>query len=338
MFSLRSLPTRRSIASLRPLLGLLLPLALGACESTDDPKHPVVEGDILLAKENNYVAVMDLTITDYTFDPANTALQLDWNALAAGLNIRKEAAKPIDLVVFAKYPGTREAAEAAIEKGTVGDRASGGPQLTVTGRNPATASLSEFGDTVASFFATPSSTFMITFTNGTDATRGIQEVAFVVPTAGDTTPTLTFPDGSQQIASFTPTLGIAVDVPRLDPGSIGWGAVGVNGLGQAIEPYTLKDINRVLVAYFAGKAAPDLQNQDTFLNLESQATTLYEAAVEHAGADATSAIQLSQLKNRAGGAAFTGFIERSGVWIFAAMCDSCNNPAIVLSVLNPVGD
>lgn len=337
MFSLRSLPTRRSIASLRPLLGLLLPLALGACESTDDPKHPVVEGDILLAKENNYVAVMDLTITDYTFDPANTALQLDWNALAAGLNIRKEAAKPVDSVAFARYPGTREAAEAAIEKGTVGERALGGPKLTVTGRSPATATLSEFTGADV-FFANASSTFMITFNNGVDVTHGIQEVAFVVPTAGDTTPTLTFPDGSQQIASFTPTLGIAIDVPRLDPGSIGWGAVGVNGLGQPVEADALKDINRVLVAYFAGKAAADLQNQDTFLKLETQATTLYQAPVEHPNTDPTSAIQLSLLTNKLDGAAFPGFIERSGVWIFAAMCDSCNNPAIVLSVLNPVGD
>lgn len=337
MLSLRSKPTHRSIASVRRLLGVLLPLVLGACESTDDPKHPVVEGDILLAKENNYKAVMDLTITDHAFDPANAAVQLDWSALVAGQNIRQEPAKAIDLVVLAKYPGNRATAEAAIENGTVGDRANSAQQLTVTGRNPATASLSEF-DGIEAYFGAASTTFMLSFTHGTDPTRGVQAVAFLVPTAGNTTPTLTFTDGGQQIASFTPTMGTAVDIPRVDPGSIGWGAVGVNGLGQATDNGSLREISRVLVAYYAGKAATDLQNQEVFLHLEAQATSLYEAPIEHPNTDATSAIELSLLTNKVDNSPFPGFLERSGVWIFAAMCDTCNNPAIVLSVLNPIGD
>lgn len=335
MFSLRSKPTRRLIASIRPLLGLLVPLALGACESTDDPKHPIVEGDILLAKENNYKAVMDLTITDYPFDPANTTLQLDWSAFVGGQNIRKEPALSIDLVVLAQYPGNRATAELAIETGTVSDRAKMATKFTATGRT--SAALSEFS-LAPNYFSSTADTFVLTFSTGTEAGSGVQGVAFLVPTAGDTTPTLTFTDGGQQIASFMPTMGTAVDIPRVDPGSIGWGAVGVNGLGQATDNGSLREISRVLVAYYAGKGAADLQNQDTFLHLEAQATALYQAPIEHPNTDATSAIELSLLTNKVDNSPFPGFLERSGVWIFAAMCDSCNNPAIVLSVLNPVGD
>jgi hypothetical protein len=166
----------------------------------------------------------------------------------------------------------------------------------------------------------------------------VQSVAFLVPTAGETATTLSIGAGSANLAAFTPKFGATVSIPAVDPGSIGWGAVGVNGLQQPTDDLALKDINRVLLAYFAGKQPADLENQATFLQLETQATTLYQANISHPGTEPTSAVELSTLANKVDNSPFVGFTERAGTWIFAAMCDACNNPAIVLSVLNPVGE
>lgn len=322
---------RRRLESAYPALGLLCALA---CESTDDPKHPVVEGDILLEAANNYQATMDLAIPDIAFDPAATGLTLEWTQAASGNNIRQEPTKPIELIVLAKYPGARAVAEQSIENGTVGDRAIAALQKEVPGLT--TVTLAELGAAANYFTFSAPTTFLVTLSTGTTPGYGVQSVAFLVPTAGVTTTTLSIGQGANNLAAFTPSFGVTVDIPAVDPGSIGWGAVGVNGLLQPTDESALKDINRVILAYFADKQPADLQNQQTFLQLETAATTLYEATISHPGTEPTSAVELSTLANKVDNAPFTGFTERSGTWIFAAMCDACNNPAIVLSVLNPI--
>lgn len=315
-------------------LGLGSVLLLAGCESTEDPKHPVVEGDILLEAADNYRATMDLAIPDIPFDPAATGLTLEWAQAAAGNNIRQEPTKPIELIVLAKYPGARAAAEQSIENGTVGERAISALQSEVAGVTMTT--LADLGAAANYFTFSAPTTFLVTLSTGTTPGYGVQSVAFLVPTPGVTTTTLALDEGAKNLAAFTPTFGATVDIPAINPGSIGWGAVGVNGLQQPTDDLALKDINRVILAYFAGKQPADLQNQQTFLQLETVATTLYQANITHAGTEPTSAIELSTLSNKVDNSAFTGFTERAGTWIFAAMCDACNNPAIVLSVLNPV--
>lgn len=293
----------------------------------------MVEGDILLEAADNYTATMDLNIPDIPFDPSAT-ITFDWSAAAAGRNIRQELTKPLELFVLAKYPGVRGTAERAIETGTVAERATMALQKALTpGTN--TLTLADLGAT-ADYFTASATTFLVTLSTGSTAGYGVQSVAFLVPTPGDPTTTVVIDEGAKNLAAFTPKFGATVDIPAVDPGSIGWGAVGVNGLLQPTNDSALKDINRVLVAYFAGKQPADLENQATFLQLETQATTLYQANVVHAGVEPTSAVELSTLAT-ADGATFVGFTERAGTWIFAAMCDACNNPAIVLTVLNPVG-
>lgn len=334
MFSARSVFSfRRLLAPVWPVLGLGCTFAHVACESTEDPKHPVVEGDILLEATDNYTATMDLTIPSIPFDPA-VAVEFDWTTAAAGNNIRQEPTKPIELFVLAKYPGPSAAAEQAIENGTVGERAVMPIEKDVPGVMK--LALADLGAAPNYFSASASTTFLVTLSTGTTPGYGVQSVAFLVPTPGDTATTVTLGPGSANLNAFTPKFGTTVDIPAVNPGSIGWGAVGVNGLQQPTDDLALKDINRVILAYFAGKQPADLENQATFLQLEAQSTTLFEATISHPGTEPTSAIELSTLTNKADNTLFSGFVERAGTWIFAAMCDACNNPAIVLSVLNPI--
>jgi len=330
MSAVRPLFALRLFASAWPALSIACALA---CESTDDPKHPVVEGDILLEAADNYQATMDLTIPDIPFDPA-AAVTFDWQLAASGNNIRQEPTKPIQKFVLAKYPGPRAAAEQAIENGTVSERALSPIEVNVVPGNT-TLTLAEVG-AAANYFTAASTTFIVTLSTGTTAGYGVQAVAFLVPTPGEPATTLVIDEGAKNLASFTPKFGATVPIPAVDPGSIGWGSVGVNGLLQPTDAQALKDVNRVILAYFAGRTTADLENQTTFLQLESQANVLYEAAIVHSGPEPTSALELSTLANKADGTAFVGFTERAGTWIFAAMCDACNNPAIVLSVLNPI--
>src|SRR5690606_26038583 len=140
MSAVRPLFALRLFASAWPALSIACALA---CESTDDPKHPVVEGDILLEAADNYQATMDLTIPDIPFDPA-AAVTFDWQLAASGNNIRQEPTKPIQKFVLAKYPGPRAAAEQAIENGTVSERALSPIEVNVVPGNT-TLTLAEVG-------------------------------------------------------------------------------------------------------------------------------------------------------------------------------------------------
>lgn len=304
----------------------------GGCESTEDPKHPVVDGDAVLQNVNNYTSTLDLNVGNFEFDPA-TPITIDWSLVAAGTNMRKEQAKPIELVIIAKERGTHPSVEAAIEEGTVKGLM---PQQWSPPAGVTSASLTDIV-VLPDYFVDTTSSFILSFATGNTAGEGIQAVTFITPLAGSPTTTIQPPPGSDQFVSFTPVFGAPLDVPTTDPGSIGWGAVELDSQGQVLNDGHRRSINRVLLAYFAGQTSAQLQNETTFLQLETLATELYQTNIAHAGAAPTTAVQLSALLKTADSTPFARF-AKGGTWIFAAMCDTCNNPALVLSLLNPIGE
>lgn len=305
---------------------------LAACESTDDPKNPTVAGDAVLETANNYTSILDLAVGNFDFDPA-AAVTVDWSLVAAGTNMRTQPTQPIELVIVAKATGDHAAVEQAIEAGTVNGLMA--QQFTAT----PTSSSALLTDIVRlpDYFSATNTSYILSFATGRTSGEGIQALTFITPVPGATTTLIQPPPGSQQLVSFTPTFGAPLVVPTSDPGSIGWGAVDADSQGQLLTAAHRRDVNRVLLAYFQGKQSSELQNQDTFLTLETSATTLYQADIAHAGADPTTAIELSLLVNRADNTPFTRFTQ-GGTWIFAAMCDTCNNPALILSLLTPIGE
>ncbi len=310
-----------------------LVFGLAACESTEDPKNPTVEGDAVLQTANNYTSVLDLAVGNFDFDPAAASITVDWSLVAAGTNMRTQPAKPIELVIVAKVTGDHAVVEQAIEAGTVNGLMA--QQFTTT-PTASTALLSEIVR-LPDYFSATNTSYVLSFATGNTGGEGIQALTFITPVAGATTTIIQPPPGSEQFVSFTPTFGAPLEVPMTDPGSIGWDAVAADSQGQLLTDAHRRNVNRVLLAYFQGKQSSELQNQDTFLTLETSATTLYQADIAHAGADPTAAIQLSLLVNKVDNTPFTRF-TKGGTWIFAAMCDTCNNPALVLSLLNPIGE
>lgn len=343
MFSFSSwssfrLPTRFG----RLFAGAAASLAVLGCESTDNPRTATGPGDVALAAANNYSAVLKLDVADHPFDPA-VDLTIDWSAVSNGTNLRKQPALSIELLAMVQFnlganaalADVRAAAVAAVENGTIGKRSV--QQVPVTVAEGETSRLLSMIVNPATYFAPPNpSVFLLSFSNGDTGGKGVQSLAFLVPTPGTPSAPIVVRQGSENLVSFAPTLGAAVDIRATKPGEISWGDVGVNGVKQPLDDSALEDINRVLVAYFEGKATTDLQAQDFFFNLESNATELYQATISHEP-ELSTTVALSSLKSPQG-SPFNGFNRTNGTWVFAAMCDACTNPATILSVLNPVGE
>jgi hypothetical protein len=303
-----------------------------ACESTENPKHPTVGGDAVLESVNNYTSTLDLSVDVLSFDPT-LAVTVDWSLVAAGENLQKQPTAPIQLVIIAKEPGTPERAERAIESGRLAKLA---PQEYTSAPTTTSALLSDIVK-LSDYFDAPETTFILSFAKGNTPGQGIQAVSFVAPVTGSGTTLIQPKPGKEQLTAFTPVFGEPLELPTTNPGTLGWGAVTRDSQGNTLTAGHLRDINRVLLAYFKGKSPTDLETQDTFFALESTATQRYCADLTHAGADPTTAVRLSSLVNSADDTSFNRF-AKGGTWLFAAMCDKCNNPAVIVSVLHPVGD
>lgn len=322
----------RALTSIRYLVLSCCLAGATACESTENPKHSTVDGDAVLESVHNYTSTLDLTVEVLPFDPA-IPVTIDWSLVAAGGNMQKQPTAPIQLVIVAKEPGTPDLAERAIESGRLAKLA---PQEYATAPTVTSAMLSDVVK-LPDYFDAANTTFILSFAKGNTPGQGIQAVSFITPMAGSGAALIQPKPGQEQLAAFTPVFGAPLDLPTTNPGTLGWGGVAQDSQGNTLTSGHLRDINRVLLAYFQGKSPAELQNQDTFFSLESTATLLYGADIAHAGADPTTAVQLSSLVNSADNTSFNRF-TKGGTWLFTAMCDKCNNPAVIVSVLNPVGD
>ena len=87
--------------------------------------------------------------------------------------------------------------------------------------------------------------------------------------------------------------------------------------------------NGRLIPLYQGATASKLQKQIT--DLELVATEMWELELEKGRA-----VDLAEATSRSDGEPFEGFDRNDGLWLFALMCSTCQNPApVVLSILEP---
>lgn len=320
----------------------LLSLAT-ACEATPDGAL-ILPSDITLDTSDNYELVVGLSIPVIPIDPTHPVV--DWNDVTD--NLRGESIKPEDitLLTLARFDGQTQAdIVKRLETGQgVSEVATVAATLVPT--NGTSAFLSDFEKTtptsdgkvdVADFFTTEAP-YLLACAKGSELGQGTQTLVFLEPVQDASTPVL-LPPGSGLLTTYSPTFQPPVEVPaNQTPGVIGWGNVRRDGLGLVIGR-GFEKISRVLLAFHAGKVITDFGSKEPFLRLESDATELWQSDITSpaSGNPAQRHIDLRQLRSR-DGKAFSQFDLTPGVWFFAAMCDSCNHPAMIVTPLKPVGN
>lgn len=321
-------------------------IALSACEATPDGEPPL-PSDITLETADNYQVTIELSIPELAIDPA--APIFDWSQITDNLRGEPIAPTDITLLTLARFDG-KMATEITqrLETGEgVSNIASAAGKLVPSGTTTS-GSLVDFESTtntyeglipVVDFFAIQG-TYLLSFATGSEQGQGTQAIVYLKPQPGATSTTapLMIPTGSQQLATYTPTLAPAVEVPaNTAPGVIGWGNVQKDGLGLVIGA-GFANINRVFLAFYADKPLSDFNAKDAFLRIERDATKLWQKDIDQPE-DVNMAIRsvdLGQLSSS--GEAFSQFDLSPGTWIFAAMCDNCNNPAMIVTPLQPIAN
>jgi hypothetical protein len=319
-------------------------LGLTACEATPDGEAPL-PSDITLESNDNYEVTIGLAIPELGIDPA--APYVDWGGIVD--NLRGETITPgaITLLTLARFDGKPQTEiTQRLETGEgVSSIASAAGKLVPSG-GATNASLVAFESTtityeglipVPDFFQVPG-TYLLSFATGMEQGQGTQAIVYLTPQAGATSETspLLIPTGSAQLSVYAPVLKAPVEVPaNTGPGVIGWANVQKDGLGMVIGSGFSK-INRVFLAFHEGKTPASFNTKETFLRLEPDATRLWQATLSQPpdGQLAVRSIDLAQLST-ATGEAFREFDLAPGAWIFAAMCDNCNNPAVIVTALQP---
>lgn len=322
-----------------PLFGALSMSLAGslACESTDKQTTPDGAGNIVLSDANNYHSTSSLTLPTIE-TVSGTDFEICWGGLTKDLQCHDVAPQPdVDNVALLRFLHlTEEQVEAKLTAGQLPQSAVDGYLELHTDHNSTCARLSQL-----SFFTTPimvdkeyvesaDQTYMFVFTKGTKPGIGARAMTFVKPSAASVNTKVEAPSGCG-LLDFTADLSslTKVAVPAAAPWVVDWRAVTKDGQGN---PIVAESIDGVLLGFYEGLSVADLQAQ--IFEIERVATNLYELPLT-GGRTA----DLSKAKDRATGAAFTGF-QRSapGVWMLGLMCSTCQNPApVVMTILEPGG-
>jgi hypothetical protein len=170
---------------------------------------------------------------------------------------------------------------------------------------------------------------MLLFATGTTLGAGTQSMMFLEPTAGVNTNSVAAGNGCGildfQADITTPT---PVNIPIAGPWVVDWSQLQHDGLGNPVVP---QEIDGLLVGYYAGATVATLQTN--ILNLETSATSLYQAAIP--GGQKYMNLDSASID---GGLVFSGFtgLIGTGVWAIGLLCSSCEVPApIAVAILNP---
>ena len=313
------------------LLSRAGPLALlGACGGLGEGRS----GVILLGDANNYRATASLSLPTTETAPA-TDLDICWTNLTTDLLCHSVAAETdIDTVGLLRLRRlTQPQIEAQLVSGELKQSDVDGYVQYFTDHVTTCMKLSQFSffgtaaDVATLYVETNVETYMLVFAHGLQAGVGSRAMTFIKPTATSTNTRVDAPSGCGLLdfAADLTTLE-KVAVPTSGPWTVDWGDVTTNGQGDSVAYAT---INRLLVAFYQGMSAADLQAK--FFDIETLATSLWELPVR-GGHTA----ELGQAVERSSGAAFSGFRRTDGIWMLALLCTTCQNPApVVLTILDP---
>ncbi len=287
-----------------------------------------VEANIFMTDANNFSYVGDINVPSFT-TASGTDIEVCWSKMTQDLQCHDiDPVEDIDNVGLVRFPHLSESeVEDALSANSLQQADISGYVEWNTNHSQTCINLSEF-----SFFGTAiditveyteeGGTYMLMFAEGLEPGVGARNLVFLNPEASSDVTRVDVGSGcglldfSADIHSLTPST-----VPADGPWVVDWSAITADGLGSEIA---LEDIDEVMLAFYEGKTATDLEAE--FLDLELIADELYTIPLEGG-----SKADLAEASGSAG--TFTGFKD-GGTWIFALNCSTCYNPApLFLTVL-----
>jgi hypothetical protein len=172
-------------------------------------------------------------------------------------------------------------------------------------------------------------TYMLLLARGTSPGVGAATLMFLRPSEASANTVVEAQSGCG-LLEFTADLATAepVAVPAMGPWVVDWRNVTRDGQGNDVA---FARIDRALVGFYEGMTVSDLEEQ--IADLELIAAEMWEIELGRGNK-----VDLGAAESRADGAAFSGFErDADGLWLFALLCSTCQNPApVVLSILEPI--
>jgi len=318
---------------LPPLIAAQLVAGCGSSPATGG-----ATGNVVLTDATNYKAQGALMIPEIPTAPG-ADLQICWSGVMK--NLLCHTTDTLDNVAFAKIPN--------IMMGDVEDRLATGKDITnlvttygqlaipqTTGNCAMLSSLVSYTSTAnpmvvpaTDYTESTTTQYLALITHGDVMGAGAQAMAFLRPTAGNTTMTVNIPDAcSSKILTFTPTLGTPVSLPVNGDWKVDWSQLTKDPFQNTLS-FSHTKVDKVEVGFYQGKQPSDLQANFLDLDQPSFYTALYSVAVP----SGLKWVDLKNAKDSAGNA--LTFAQTDGTWAVAVLCSTCSVPApVALSTIS----
>lgn len=290
-----------------------------AKDDTGELPEPDPTGAVALTDANNYTFSGTLDAPSFPVAP-ETDVSLEWSGLTTNLRCQDlDPVADIDNTALLYFPYLTEAEiEHGLSTDTL-DQADLGVYLSYEPGDTTSVSLSQvsfFGTDpeIEGQFTADSGTWLVLLTTGTTVAVGVQMLAFLEPTAGETTTVASLTDGCS-VLDYSADLASAARVPVLagGPWLLDWSALTRDGQGSPFEP-TRADA--LMVARF-DESITDLEADFLDLELLAEETWTYTLT----GGTTADLGALSGPSDP-----FPGFTT-AGTWALALRCTTCPNPA-----------
>jgi hypothetical protein len=299
-----------------------------------------------LSQENNYTFKSTLKIPAVKTAPEED-LSITWDKATKDIEGHTfDPTKDIDSVAFIPVnSSSQDTVSGWLNAGTfgMGMVAFSGNAFQFVTKGATKASLTDFlsvGDSVPPvlsqvYVVDPTVTYLMVFQTGIQLGIGARTMMFLVPTDGNkVTDVSPNDDSSTLLQDFKADLTTQVPLPIAADEVLDWSNVPKDGQGNDIAAGS---IDSMLLGFYADRTAKDLQTG--FLNLD-------QPTAADGGPDMSWEVpvpsgdtaRLTDGKGRNGEPDFTSFDtgSKTGTWLMAAFCSSCQNPApLIVTVLEP---
>jgi hypothetical protein len=307
-------------------------LLLAGCGSSSSGPS----GNIVLADTNNYTTTASLNVPVVETTPA-TDLDICWSAVTDDLQCHAlSAVTDLDNVGLLRISHlSQDQVQTRVAAGTLSMSDVAGYLDHHTDHATTCTKLSQFSffgtaiDVPSEYIESADYTYLLLFSKGTTPGIGARTMMFLKPTSTSTNTRVDAPSGCGMLM-FSADLSLLtkVKVPAAGPWVIDWHGVTRDGPGNAF-PSTR--IDGVSIGFYEGMTVADLQAR--IFDIEMIATQLWD--IKLMGGKTA---DLAEAKDRATGAAFTGFDRAAaGTWMLALTCSGCQSPAPPLLTILDTG-